>query len=91
MLLAAPLMSLVPLAALGAVLAVVCWNMADKHEFLALSRASVGDALVLFATFLLTIFVDLTTGIVTYIKAGVLQPSESSPLLGVSPDRAKPG
>ena len=65
MLVAAPLMSLVPLAALGAVLAVVCWNMADKHEFLALSRASVGDALVLFATFLLTVFVDLTTGIVT--------------------------
>ena len=65
MLVAAPLMAMIPLAALGALLAVVCWNMADKHEFFALTRASFGDCVVLLATFLLTIFVDLTTGIVT--------------------------
>ena len=32
-LLAAPLASYIPLAALAAVLAVVAWNMADKHDF----------------------------------------------------------
>jgi len=34
---------------------------------------------------------DTREKIATYVKAGVLQPSESSPLLGVSPDRPKPG
>jgi SulP family sulfate permease len=61
--LAAPLVSYVPLAALGAVLAVVAWNMAEKEEFVALLRSSRGDALVLLATFLLTVFHDLATGI----------------------------
>ena len=65
MLLAAPLASYVPLAALGAVLAMVAWNMAEKHEFAALLTTSRGDAAVLVATFLLTIFVDLTTAIST--------------------------
>ena len=63
MLIAAPLASYVPLAALGAVLAVVAWNMAERHEFAALLTASRGDAAVLLATFLLTIFADLTTAI----------------------------
>ena len=64
MLLAAPLASYIPLAALAAVLAVVAWNMAEKHAFATLVRASWGDAAVLAATFLLTIFRDLTEGIV---------------------------
>jgi SulP family sulfate permease len=63
MLLAAPLASYIPLAALAAVLAVVCWNMAEKHEFATLVRASRGDALVLLVTFLLVVFRDLTEGI----------------------------
>ena len=63
MLAAGPLASYIPLAALGAVLAVVSWNMAEKGEFAALIRSRDGDTLVLLATFLLTIFVDLTTGI----------------------------
>ena len=36
MLVAAPLASFVPLAALAGVLVVVCWNMAEKGEFLRL-------------------------------------------------------
>ena len=44
MIVAAPLASYIPLAALGAVLAVVCWNMAEKHCFATLLRASRGDA-----------------------------------------------
>ena len=64
MLVAAPLARYIPLAALAAVLAVVAWNMAEKHEFATLLRASRGDAVVLLATFLLVVFRDLTEGIV---------------------------
>jgi SulP family sulfate permease len=72
MVFAAPLASYIPLAALAAVLAVVAWNMAEKHEFLTLLRASRGDALVLLATFLLTIFRDLTEGILVGFGIGAL-------------------
>ena len=67
---AAPLVSYVPLAALGAVLAVVAWNMAEKDEFIALLKSSRGDAFVLLATFLLTLFVDLTTAIAVGVVTG---------------------
>jgi SulP family sulfate permease len=67
---AAPLVSYVPLAVLGAVLAVVAWNMAEKDEFVALLKSSRGDAFVLLATFLLTVFVDLTTAITVGVVAG---------------------
>jgi len=63
MLLAAPLAYHIPLAALGAVLAVVCWNMAEKREFRHLLTESWRTALVLLATFALTIFADLIVGI----------------------------
>jgi SulP family sulfate permease len=53
----------VPLASLGAVLAIVSWNMAEKEEFWSLLRTSWGDATVLMATFLLTIFEDLVIAI----------------------------
>jgi SulP family sulfate permease len=72
MVVAAPLASYVPLAALGAVLAVVCWNMAEKHEFATLVRASIGDAVVLLATFLLVVFRDLTEGILVGFGLGAL-------------------
>jgi SulP family sulfate permease len=70
MLLAAPLASFIPLAALGGVLAIVAWNMAEKNEFAALLRSSWGDASVLLATFLLTIFADLTIAIATGVTLG---------------------
>jgi SulP family sulfate permease len=69
---AAPLASFIPLSALAAVLAVVCWNMAEKHEFAALLRASRGDAAVLLVTFLLVVFRDLTQGIVIGFGLGAL-------------------
>ncbi len=72
MLLAAPLASFIPLAALAGVLALVAWNMAEKHAFAGLLRASRGDALVLLATFLLTIFEDLTFGIVVGTALGAM-------------------
>jgi SulP family sulfate permease len=72
MLLAAPLASYIPLAALAAVLAMVCWNMAEKHEFAILLRASRGDAVVLLVTFLLVIFRDLSEGILVGFGLGTL-------------------
>jgi SulP family sulfate permease len=71
-LVAAPLASYIPLAALGAVLAVVAWNMAERHAFATLVRASRGDAVVLFATFLLVVFRDLTEGILVGFGIGAL-------------------
>jgi sulfate permease, SulP family len=60
---AAPLARFVPLAALAGVLVVVCWNMAEKAEFTRL-LCNWRTALVLLATFGLTLLHDLTAGIV---------------------------
>jgi len=72
MLIAAPLASFIPLAALASVLVVVAWNMAEKQEFATLIRSSRGDATVLLATFLLTIFRDLTEGILVGFALGAV-------------------
>jgi SulP family sulfate permease len=71
-LVAAPLASYIPLAALAGVLAVVAWNMAEKHEFATLIRASWGDAVVLLATVLLVIFRDLAEGILVGFALSVM-------------------
>ena len=63
MLVAAPLAAYIPLAALAAVLAVVAWNMAERHAFAQMLSERRGEALVLLATFLLVVFRDLTEGI----------------------------
>ncbi|MBF0250921.1 MAG: STAS domain-containing protein [Alphaproteobacteria bacterium] len=69
----APLMSFVPLAALGAVLAVVAWNMSEYKHFLHLMRAPAGDRVVLMLTFALTVLVDLTVAIeVGVVLAAIL-------------------
>lgn len=70
MLVAAPLAAYIPLASLGGVLVVVAWNMAEKEEFASLLRTSWGDATVLMATFLLTIFEDLTIAIGVGVTLG---------------------
>jgi sulfate permease, SulP family len=69
---AAPLASYIPLAALAAVLCTVAWNMAERHQFATLIRASRGDAVILLATFLLVVFRDLTEGIVVGFCLGTL-------------------
>jgi SulP family sulfate permease len=71
-LLAAPLASYIPLAALAGVLATVAWYMAEKHQFVALLRTSRGDAAVLLSTFGLTVFRDLTEGIVVGCAIGAI-------------------
>jgi SulP family sulfate permease len=72
LLIAAPLASYVPLAALAAVLAVVAWDMVEKPAFAALTRASRGDATVLYVTLLLTMFRDLTEAIVIGFALGAV-------------------
>jgi SulP family sulfate permease len=72
LLVAAPLARYIPLAALAGVLTIVCWGMAERHGFAILLRTSRGDAVVLLTTFLLTIFRDLTTGIVAGFAVGAL-------------------
>ena len=72
MLTAAPLASFIPLAALAAVLVVVAWNMAEKQDFVTLIRSSRSDAVVLLATFLLTVFRDLTEGILVGFALGAV-------------------
>ncbi len=69
-LVAAPLASFIPLAALAGVLAVVAWNMVERNAVATLLRSSSGDSIVLGATFLLTIFVGLTEAIVVGFALG---------------------
>src|SRR5690606_37745040 len=68
MLLLAPLMRYVPLAALAAVLLVVAWNMSEYEHFRTTLSAPWGDRIVLLLTFVLTVFFDLTVA----IEAGVV-------------------
>jgi sulfate permease, SulP family len=69
-LIAAPLASFIPLASLAGVLAVIAWNMVERHAFITLLRSSRGDAAVLLSTFMLTIFRDLTEAIVIGFALG---------------------
>jgi len=59
---AAPLAGFIPLAALAAVLVVVCWNMVERDEFARLLRHA-PSAAVLLITFGVTLAIDLTAGI----------------------------
>lgn len=70
MFLAAPLAAWIPLASLAAVLAIVAYNMVEKDHFIAIIRTSRGEATVLLATFLVTIFRDLTEGIAVGVVLG---------------------
>lgn len=71
-LVAAPLARFIPLAALAGLLAVVAWNMAERHAFATLLKASSGDAVVLLSTFLLVVFRDLTEGILVGFGIGTV-------------------
>lgn len=54
---------LIPMPTLGAILLVVAYNMSEWRLFLKLFKAPKGDVLVLLASFLLTVFIDLTVAI----------------------------
>ena len=60
--------ALIPMATLAAVLVVVAYNMSDWREFAHLLKSPRGDVAVLLATFLLTVFIELTVA----IQVGIL-------------------
>ena len=59
-LVAAPLAAYVPLSALAGILLFVAWNMGEWHQFALLRQFSVSYRVVVLATFVLTVVVDLT-------------------------------
>lgn len=63
LLLFAPFVSKIPLAALSAVLMMVAWNMSELHHFRHLFKAPPGDVAILLITFVLTVLVDLTVAV----------------------------
>jgi SulP family sulfate permease len=72
LLLFAPLMAMIPLAALAGLLAIVAWNMVERHAIMSLMRRHGADAAVLLATLLITIFRDLTEGILVGVLLGAI-------------------
>ncbi len=67
MLLLAPLIVKVPLAALAAILMVVAWNMSEIKHVREIMKAPKADRIVLITTFALTVLVDLNFA----IQAGI--------------------
>jgi sulfate permease, SulP family len=60
--------AMIPMATLAAVLMVVAYNMSEWREFGHLLKSPKGDVAVLLATFLLTVFIELTVA----IQVGIL-------------------
>ncbi len=67
-LVAAPLASQVPLAALAGILLVVAWNMGEWHEFARLRHFKLPYRATLLGTFVLTVVFDLTVA----VEAGLM-------------------
>lgn len=63
LLLLAPQAKLIPLAALGGIMVVVCYNMSEYHTFLRMFKGPKSDWAVMLTTFLLTVFVDLVVAV----------------------------
>lgn len=60
---AAPLARFIPLPTLAAILMVVAYRMGEWHEIPSILRLSAADRVVWAATFLLTVFADLTVAV----------------------------
>ena len=58
-----PLAKMIPLASLSAVLIIVAYNMSGWREFKALLKSPKSDVLILLATFLITVLIDLVKAI----------------------------
>lgn len=81
----APLASYIPLASLGAVLAIVSWDMSQARRFKRLLKAPKSDAAVMLVTFALTVMVDLTVAVqVGIVLAALLFMRRMSEMTGIS-------
>lgn len=87
--------SLIPMATLAAILVVVSYHMSEWRTFRSELRAPRSDVLVLLATFLLTVFIDLTVAIEVgmVLAAGlfVKRMSEVSTMRVMASDDDDPG
>jgi sulfate permease, SulP family len=63
LLLFAPYASDIPLASMAPILMLVAWNMSERREFIHVLRTKTTDSLILFITFILTVFTTLTTAV----------------------------
>lgn len=94
-LLAAPLAQHVPLAILSAVTVMVAFNMGDWHEFARLRKMPRSDAMVLLATFTLTVVMGLTVAVeVGMVMAAFLfikRVSETTQITRVTPENEPEG
>jgi len=90
-LVAAPLAADVPLAVLAGVLVFVAWNMGEWHAFVRLRAFPIEYRAKLFATFLLTVMVDLTVAMeVGMATACVVFVYRMGTLFRVEPDTLHP-
>jgi SulP family sulfate permease len=55
--------TLIPISCLAGILVVVAYNMSEWRSFISVIKSSKSDTVVLLSTFLLTVFVDLTSAI----------------------------
>lgn len=70
--LAAPWVSQIPIAALAGVLIATCVQMVEVGSLVTLARATRADALVLAATFAVTVAIDLVTAVAVGIAVAVV-------------------
>lgn len=97
MLVAGPLVGLIPLSCLAGILIVAAWNMSEMHAFLGVFRTNIYEILVLLTTFLLTVFKDLTVAVLVGFSLSTLlfikrisDSMEIVPLMGYRGDREHP-
>ncbi|WP_424237553.1 SulP family inorganic anion transporter [Bhargavaea ginsengi] len=91
LLLFAPFASHVPLASMAPILMLVAWNMSGLRSFIKISHLKTGDSAVLWVTFLLTVFVNLTVGVqVGFLLAVLVFLKKMSGKLKVRPAEATP-
>jgi SulP family sulfate permease len=87
LLIAGPMISLVPMAALAAILLIVAWGMSEIERFRSLMRMDAGERALLLLTFGLTVFVDLTVAIgVGVTLASLLFMARMSETAGLLPE-----
>jgi len=71
-LIAAPLVGGIPLAALAGVLIATCVQMVEASSLLAVIRATKSDGIVLIVTFLVTVLVDLITAVAVGVAIAIV-------------------
>lgn len=68
------LVKFIPLACLSGILVMVAYNMSEWRPFLKMLNASGNDKYILVGTFIMTVAVDLTAGILdSWVLAVVLE------------------